>query len=170
MSERTRGDGDAMTSSRTTMDLVGDREIVITRTFAAPAAIVFDAFTKPELVRRWWAPASRGVTLEVCDADVRPGGAYRYVLARGETERYAFSGTYLEVERPTRLVYTQRLEPHPGDVHVTVSFTEKGGATAFVSREVWPSRDVREMALRTGMEAGMRETMDLLDELVVSLA
>ena len=111
--------GEPMNRHRTSMERTSDKEIVITRTFRAPAHIVFDAWTKPELVRRWWAPKSRGVTLVQCDADVRPGGAYRYVLARGKAERFAFFGL--------------------------------------------------DGALTSGMEAGMRETFDQLDELVASL-
>ena len=89
-----------MNQSRTSMERTSDRELVITRTFRAPAPIVFDAWTKPEYVTRWWAPKSRGVTLEQCDADLRPGGAYRYVLAHGKAERVTFFGKYLEIARP----------------------------------------------------------------------
>ena len=81
---------------------------------------------------RWWAPESRGVTLVQCDADLRPGGAYRYVLARGKAERFAFSGKYLEIARPTRLVYSQSFEPLPGEAVVTVSFEERDGSTTLV--------------------------------------
>jgi uncharacterized protein YndB with AHSA1/START domain len=151
------------------MERTSDTEIVITRTFRAPPDIVFDAWTKPEHVRRWWAPASRGVTLVECDADVRPGGAYRYVLARGDTERYAFSGKYREIARPTRLVYTQSFEPMPGAAVVTVSFEERDGSTVLVAHEVYPSKEALDAALASGMEEGMRDTMDQLDELVASL-
>jgi uncharacterized protein YndB with AHSA1/START domain len=157
--------------NRTSMELVSDNELVIIRTFRAPAHIVFDAWTKPELVKRWWAPASRGVTLVQCDADLRPGGEYHYVLARGDDERFAFSGKYLEIVRPTRLVYTQIFEPFPdAAVIVTVSFEERDGATKLVSHEVYPSKETREMALASGMEEGMRETFDQLDELVATMA
>src|SRR5215468_5755592 len=97
-------------SDETSMDLEGDRAIVIARTFDAPPRVVFDAWTKPELVRRWWAPKSRGVALMVCEADVRVGGAYRYVLGR-DAEELAFSGTYREVTPYSRLVYSQVFEP-----------------------------------------------------------
>jgi len=153
----------------TSMERTSDREILIRRTFRASAEVVFDAWTQPEYVRRWWAPASRGVTLVQCDADVRPGGAYRYVLARGKTERYAFSGKYLEIARPTRLVYTQSFEPFPGEAVVTVSFEQRDGATTLVARERYPSKDALDGALASGMEDGMRETFDQLDELVASL-
>jgi uncharacterized protein YndB with AHSA1/START domain len=153
----------------TSMERTSEKEIVITRTFRAPAHIVFDAWTKPELVRRWWAPASRGVTLVQCDADLRPGGTYRYVLARGKAERFAFFGKYLEIVRPTRLVYTQSFEPVPGEAVVTVSFEERDGSTMLVSHELYPSKDALDGALASGMEDGMRETFDQLDELVASL-
>jgi len=161
--------GEPMKQNRTSMDRTSDREIVIKRTFRAPAEIVFDAFTKPEHVRRWWAPKSRGVTLVECDADVRPGGAYRYVLARGKAERFAFSGKYLEIARPTRLVYTESFEPMPGEAVVTVSFEERDGSTTLVSHELYPSKEALDAALSSGMEDGMRETFEQLEELVASL-
>jgi uncharacterized protein YndB with AHSA1/START domain len=159
-----------MNSNRTEMELKGERELVIRRTFRAPAHIVFDAWTKAELVKRWWAPKSRGVAVVECTAEVRPGGAYRYVLARGEAERFAFSGKYLEVDRPTRLVYTNWFEAIPGaEVTVTVTFEERDGSTKLVAHELYPSKEARDGALASGMESGMRETIDQLDELVASL-
>lgn len=159
-----------MKSNPTSMEKTSDKEIVITRVFRAPAAIVFDAWTKPEHVRRWWAPKSHGVTLEQCDADVRAGGTYRYVLARGKAERFAFSGKYLEITRPTRLVYTQCFEAFPGaEVVVTVSFEEREGSTRLVSHEVYASREALEGALASGMESGMRETFEQLEELLTAL-
>jgi uncharacterized protein YndB with AHSA1/START domain len=160
-----------MKRNQTTMELRSDREIVITRTFDGPARIVFDAWTRPELVRRWWAPKSHGVSLSSCDADVRPGGTYRYVLSREGGEEIAFSGKYTEVTPPARLVYTQVFEPMAGagEVVVTVTFEERDGKTHLVAHEVYPSAEVREAALASGMEHGMRETMDQLDELIASL-
>lgn len=162
--------GETMSLNQTSLKRTSDKEIVITRTFRAPAHIVFDAWTQPEYVRRWWAPESRGVILVQCDADVRPGGAYRYVLARGKTEQFAFSGKYVEITRPTRLVYTQSFEPIPGEAIITVSFEERDGSTTLVAREVYPSKEALDGALKSGMEDGMRETFDQLDELVASLS
>ncbi|HET6764956.1 MAG TPA: SRPBCC family protein [Longimicrobiaceae bacterium] len=158
-------------TNRTTMELLGDRDLVIERTFNAPPQVVFDAWTRPELVRRWWAPRSRGVSLSACDADVRPGGAYRYVLHRDGQPDFAFSGIYTEVTPPSRLVYTQVFEPmrDAGEVVVTVTFHEHEGRTRMVSHEVYPSAEVRAGALASGMEHVMRETMDQLDELVATL-
>jgi uncharacterized protein YndB with AHSA1/START domain/DNA-binding transcriptional ArsR family regulator len=158
------------TMNETDMRLQGDREIVISRTFNAPARIVFDAVTKPELVKRWWAPKSHGAMVS-CEADVRVGGAYRYVMRQGNGPELAFSGTYLEVTPPTRLVYEEIFEPmkHLGAVKVTVTFEEKDGKTRIVNHSVYPSREVRDGVLASGMEHGMREAMDQLDALVVSL-
>src|SRR5262245_5461509 len=119
---------EAAAMNQTTLQLKGDREFVIERTFNGPARIVFDAFTKPELVRRWWAPRSRGVSIVDCEASVRVGGRYRYVLNVRDTQRIAFSGTYLEVAPPSRLVYTQVFEPTaggaaPDDAAITVTVT-----------------------------------------------
>jgi uncharacterized protein YndB with AHSA1/START domain len=159
-----------MQPDRTSMQLVADTEIVIQRTFRAPPEIVFDAWTRPEHLRRWWAPKSRGVTLVQCDAEVRAGGAYRYVLERAG-ERFAFYGAYREVERPARLVYSQYFEPFPdSEVVITVTFASAAGATTVVAREVYPSKAVRDAALASGMEDGMRESMAQLDQLVGALA
>jgi uncharacterized protein YndB with AHSA1/START domain len=157
--------------SQTSMELRSDREIVISRTFNGPARIVFDAWTNPELVRRWWAPKSHGVSVVACDADVRPGGIYRYVLRPNAGGEFAFSGTYTEVAPHSRLVYTQVYEPmrDAGEVIVTVTFQEHDGRTHLVAHELYPSREARAGALASGMEHGMRETMDQLDELVASL-
>ncbi len=155
----------------TTMELKSDREIIITRTFNAPARIVFDAWTKPELVRRWWAPKSHGVVVALCEADVRVGGDYRYVLRQAAGDEFGFSGRYSEVTPHTRLVYTQIFEPmaDAGAVIVTVTFDERAGKTYLTSHEMYPSKEAREAALAAGMEHGMRESMDQLDNLVASL-
>jgi uncharacterized protein YndB with AHSA1/START domain len=155
----------------TSMELKSDREIVIARTFNGPARIVFDAWTKPELVKRWWAPKSHRVSVVVCEADVRVGGSYRYVLRRDTGDEFGFSGKYTEVTPHSRLVYTQIFEPmaDAGAVIVTVTFDEQEGKTHLVAHELYPSKEARDGALASGMEHGMRETMDQLDELVASL-
>jgi uncharacterized protein YndB with AHSA1/START domain len=158
--------------NQTSMELSGDREIVISRTFNGPARLVFDAWTRPELVRRWWAPKSRGVSLVGCDADVRAGGKYRYVLRRSDTgDELGFSGTYTEVTPHSRLVYTQIFEPmaSAGEAIITVTFDEREGKTHLVARELYPSKEIRDGVLASGMEDGMRETMEQLEELVASL-
>jgi len=156
--------------SQTSMELKSDREIVITRTFAAPARIVFDAWTRAEHVRRWWAPRSRGAEIVECQADVRVGGKYRYVTRSSRGGEFAFSGEYVEVTPPARLVYTMVYEPmaEAGHVVVTVTFDEQGGSTRLVSHELYPSKEARAAAVASGMEAGMHETMDQLDALVTA--
>jgi uncharacterized protein YndB with AHSA1/START domain len=155
----------------TFMELRSDREIVIARTFRGPARIVFDVYTRADLVKRWWAPKSLGARMLDCQADVRPGGTYRYLIRAGGGEEYAFSGRYTEVTPYSRLVYTQVFEPmaDAGEVIVTATFDEFDGNTRFVSRELYPSKEARDATIASGMEKGMRETMNQLDELVVSL-
>jgi len=153
----------------TTLELLGDRELVITRSFRAPPHLVFEAWTKPEWVRRWWAPKSRGVEIVECTAQLEVGGRYRYLLRHGENE-FGFSGRYTEISPPRRLVYTQCFEAFPGlEAIVTVTFEERDGHTFMSSHELYPSPEAREGALSSGMEDGMRETMDQLDDLVRSL-
>jgi len=163
-------------TSRTSIERQSDRELVVSRTFDGPARIVFDAWTRPELVSRWWAPSSHGAAMVSCDADVRVGGHYRYVVRPGKGGEFAFSGRYEEVTPHSRLVYTAFFEPRAlgpatgaEPVIVTVTFDEQGGRTRVVSREVYPSKEVLDGAIATGMERGIHATMDLLDELVASL-
>ncbi len=147
-----------------------DRELVITRTFNGPARILFDAWTQPALLKRWWAPCSLGVTLLACDADVRVGGTYRYVFGRDASHPMAFSGAYVEVTPYSRLVYTQIFEPvrDAGEAIVTVVFDEERGKTRLVLRELYPSKEALDGAVASGMADGMRETMEQLDTLVES--
>ena len=170
------GRSEAALMNQTTMELEGDREIVIRRAFNGPARIVFDAWTKPELVRRWWAPKSHKVSVVSCDADVRVGGHYRYVLQLDAGNRFAFSGKYVDVTPSSRLVYTEIFEPTAGGVQpdeegilITVTFEERDGKTYLVSRSLCPSTEVRDTILSSGMEHGMRESMDQLEELIASL-
>jgi uncharacterized protein YndB with AHSA1/START domain len=165
-----------MPANQTTLELQGDREIVITRTFNGPPRIVFDAWTKPEHVMRWWAPKGLGTAMISVDADVRAGGHYRYVFRHRTGATLGFSGKYVEVTPPSRLVYTQLFEPtaggaQPGDpeVVITVTFEERNGKTHLVSSSLCPTREIRDAIIATGMEKGMRETMDQLDELVAEL-
>ncbi|MEO6777696.1 MAG: SRPBCC domain-containing protein, partial [Kofleriaceae bacterium] len=115
----------------------GELELVITRTIDGPARIVFDAWTRVEHLRRWWAPEAIGAPGEGFTADVRTGGRYRYVLRLHGGGELGFSGTYLEVTPPTRLVYTSLFEPRPeaGEVLCTVTFEEHDGKTKIVLHE-----------------------------------
>jgi len=156
--------------NKTSMELKEDRELVISRTFNGPPRIVFDAYTRAELVKRWWAPKSHGEIVD-CTAEVRVGGKYRYAMRTPDGTDVAFSGRYLEITPPSRLVYTQVFEQmaDAGEMTITVTFEELGGKTLLVSREVYPSKEARDSALESGMEHGMKEAMDQLDVLVASL-
>ena len=150
----------------TTIERKSERELVVTRTFNAPARLVFEAWTKPELLKRWWAPKSTGVTLLSCEADVRTGGTYRFEFGHGASGRMAFFGKYIEVIPPSRLVWTNE-ESDAGSV-TTVTFEEKGGKTLLVMHELYPSKEALDAAI-AGMEGGMPESFDQLDELLVTL-
>jgi uncharacterized protein YndB with AHSA1/START domain len=157
--------------NRTTVDRPNDRELVVTRTFNAPARILYDAWTKPELLMRWWAPRSIGVTLFSCESDARVGGIYRFVFGHDEKHAMAFSGRYTEVTPTSRLAYTQIFEPmrEAGEGLITVTFEEHGGKTQLVSRELYPSKAVLDGAIESGMEGGMRATLEQLEELLTTL-
>src|SRR3982074_1187510 len=116
-------------NSRTTVERTSDRELVVTRTFDGPARIVFEAWTKPELIMRWWAPKSFGISFLSCETDVRTGGSYRFVFGHAASEQpMAFFGRYIEVTPPSRLVWTNEEAGEAGAV-TTVTFEEKGGKT-----------------------------------------
>jgi uncharacterized protein YndB with AHSA1/START domain len=156
------------TKNRTTVERKSERELVVTRTINGPARIVFEAFTRPELLKRWWVPKSTGMSLLSCEADVRVGGRYRLVFAHGASEPMAFYGRYLEVKPHSRLVWTND-EGDDGGAVTTVTFEETAGKTLLVIHDLYPSKEALDGAL-AGMEGGMRETLEQLDELVVSLA
>ena len=146
-----------------------DREIVITRTFNAPARIVFEAWTKPELLKRWWAPASYGVSFLSCEADVRVGGSYRFVFAHPASEQpMAFFGRYIEVAPHSRLVWTNEEGGESGSV-TTATFEDKGGATLLVVRDLYSTREALDTAIASGSAAGYDETFVQLDELLPML-
>jgi uncharacterized protein YndB with AHSA1/START domain len=143
-----------------------ERELVVTRTFDAPARILFDAWTKPELLKRWWTPKSMGITFVSCEADVRTGGTYRFVFAHPSSpEPAAFFGRYLEVTPPARLVWTNE-EGGEGGAVTTVTFEETGGKTRVVVRDLYPSKQALDDAIASGSTAGYDEQFTQLDELV----
>jgi len=153
------------------VERTADRELVVTRTFNAPAHIVFDAWTKPELLKRWWAPKSFGVSLFECESDLRVGGTYRYAFGRDPKNPEVFSGRYLEVNSPSRLVLTQVYDrmSDAGEAVVTATFEESQGWTLLTLHQLFPSKEALEGALASGMEHGMRVTLDQLDALVASM-
>ncbi len=154
--------------NRTTVERKSERELVVTRTFNGPARIVFEAWTKPELLERWWVPKSSGMSMLSCEADVRVGGTYRFVFRHGASEPMAFYGRYLEVIPSSRLVWTNEEAGDAGAV-TTVTFDEKAGKTLVVVHELYPSKEALDDARASGAEAGALEQFEQLDELLVAL-
>jgi uncharacterized protein YndB with AHSA1/START domain len=157
-----------MTKNRTTVERRSDRELVVTRAFNAPARVVFEAWTKPELLKRWWAPRSLGVTLFRCEQDLRVGGRYRFEFGRDPEHPMVFSGSYREITLHTRFVFTQLFEQmrEAGEAIVTATLEERGDKTEFVLHQLYPSKEALDGAVASGMEKGMRETYEQLEELV----
>jgi uncharacterized protein YndB with AHSA1/START domain len=149
--------------SETEVQRKSEREVVVTRTVNGPARIVFEAWTKPELFRRWWMPKSMGVSIVSCEMDVRVGGGYRLMVRHGASEPMAFFGKYLEVVPNSRLVWTNE-EGEDGAV-TTVTFEEKAGKTRVVLSELFTSKE----ALEANGGGITPEQFDQLDELLVSL-
>ncbi len=158
-------ENDATPMHRTAVERKSDRELVITRTFNGPARIVFEAWTKPELLKQWWVPKSFGASLLSCQADVRTGGSYRFEIGREGSKPMAFFGRYLEVTPPSRLVWTNE-ESDAGAV-TTVTFEEKGGKTLLVLHELYPSKKALDDAI-AGVGGGMAETFEQLDEFLLT--
>jgi uncharacterized protein YndB with AHSA1/START domain len=163
-----------MTQSAKTLQVTtpSDREVVFTRAFDAPRELVFEAWTNPEHVRHWWG--LRESTMLLCEADVRPGGSWRYVTTAEDGAEVPFTGVYQEVTPPERLVYTEMYDVEPfnsGDPAVnTVAFTPEEGGTLVTVTTVYPSKEVRDFALSSGMEAGAAESYDRLAEHLTTLA
>ena len=151
--------------NRTTVERKSEREIVVTRTFNGPARIVFEAWTKPELFKKWWVPKSLGMTLLSCEMDVRVGGTYRLEFEYGDSQA-AFFGTYNEVTPHSRLIWTNE-ESDEGSV-TTVTFAERGGKTLLAMHELYPSKEALDAA-GTGAADAMGESFEQLDELLVTL-
>ena len=150
-----------------TVERKSERELVVTRTFNGPARLVFEAWTTPELLKRWWAPKSTGLSLLSCQADVRVGGQYRFEIGHPASEKpMVFFGKYIEVIPHSRLVWTN--EESEGGAITTVTFEDKGGRTLLIMHELYPSKEALDGAIG-GMEGGMSETFTQLDELLVTL-
>ena len=154
------------TKNRTTVDRTSERELVVTRTFNAPARLVFEAWTRPELLKQWWVPKSMGMTLLSCEVDARVGGKYRLVFD-ASPEPAAFFGTYVEVKPYSRLAWTNDEGGEGGSV-TTVTFEETDGRTLLVMRELYPSKEALDAA-GTGAADATVETFAQLDELLVTL-
>lgn len=145
-----------------------DREITLTRVFDAPRSLVFDAFTKPELLRRWFGP--RGWSLVVCDVDLKVGGAWRFVLRSPEGRDMGMRGVHRELQPPSRSVHTETFDDFPGESIVTTVLVEDRGKTTLTATVLYPSQEVRDAVVESGMEHGAAESYDKLAELLPSLA
>jgi uncharacterized protein YndB with AHSA1/START domain len=152
------------------MERKSERELVVTRTFKAPARIVFEAWTKPELIKRWWAPRSFGMSFISCEADVRTGGGYRFVFSHPASEQpAAFFGRYLDVTPPSRLVWTNEEGGDDGQV-TTVTFEERGDETLVAIHELYPSKESLDDAIASGGTGWPGEMFEQLDELIAAQA
>ena len=155
--------------NRTTVERKSESELVATRTFNAPARIVFQAWTTPELFQRWWVPKSFGLTLLSYEADFRVSGRYRLVFRHpAAPEPMAFFGTYLEVTPHSRLVWTNEEGGDGGQV-TTVTFEDKDGKTLLVMHELYSSKEALDEAIASGSTGALPEQFELLDELLVTL-
>ena len=165
MNARRESETGSMAANHTTVERKSERELIVTRTFDGPARIVFEAWTRPELFKRWWVPKSMGMSLRSCEMDVRVGGKYRLEF---EPEGMAFFGTYLEVTPPSRLAWTNEEGGEGGQI-TTVTFEESGGKTLLVMHELYPSKEALDAA-GTGAADATVETFAQLDELLVALS
>jgi uncharacterized protein YndB with AHSA1/START domain len=159
----------AANSSSFKVTTPSDFEITLTRVFDAPRHLVFEAMTRPEHVRRWWGILDERYSVAVCEIDLRPGGAWRFV-GRHPNGEAAFRGVYREIEPPERLVYTEIYEPFPDGVSVvTQILTEEAGKTRLTLTARYESKETRDFVLSTGMEKGAALSYDLLEEVAREL-
>jgi uncharacterized protein YndB with AHSA1/START domain len=155
------------TDSRTKAERKSERELVVTRTFDAPARLVFEAWTKPDLFQRWWVPKSFGVVCLSCELDVRVGGGYRLLMRHGDSKPMEFFGRYLEVTPPSRLVWTND-EGGDGGAITTVTFEEQGEKTLLAMHDLYPSKEALDAAIASGSTSGASETFAQLAELLAA--
>jgi uncharacterized protein YndB with AHSA1/START domain len=160
-----------MSSPTLKVEARGDREIVMTRVFDAPRRLVFDAFTKPELLKRWLTGAP-GWTLAVCDVDLRVGGSLRYLWRGPAGEEMGMSGVFREITPPDRIVSTEKFDQswYPGEGVGTVILIEQGGKTTLTQTIVYESREARDTVLKSPMETGVSLSYNQLADLLASLA
>lgn len=159
-----------MTSTDTvTITLPTETEVVVSRQFDAPKAMVFDALTKPDLIKRWYGPD--GWSLDVCDIDLKVGGKWRFVLRRPDGKVIGQQGVYQEIVRPDRIVNTESWEDwDPGETLVTVLFAEQNGRTTMTSSMRFPSREVRDIVVKNGLDKNLHQTYDKLAEVLRATA
>jgi uncharacterized protein YndB with AHSA1/START domain len=149
-----------------TVERTSERELVVTRAVNGPARVVFEAWTRPELFERWWAPKSFPISLLSCELDVRVGGGYRLVFGH-EGSTMEFFGRYLEVTPPSRLVWTN--DEGDGETVTTVTFEDEDGRTRLTVHDRYPSKEALDEAIASGSTSGMPESLEQLDELLVTL-
>jgi uncharacterized protein YndB with AHSA1/START domain len=143
-----------------------DREIVLTRVFDAPRHLVWDAFTRPELLKRWFGP--RGWSLVVCEVDLKVGGGFRFLLRGPDGQDMGMRGTYREIVPGERSIHTESFDDYPGESTVTTVLVEEGGTTTLTATVQYPSREVRDAVIQSGMEHGAAESYDKLAELLAN--
>ena len=149
----------APSANITNVERKSERELAVTRTFNGPARIIFEAWTNPELMQRWWMPKSFGISFISCEMDARTGGTYRFVFGHPASEQpMAFFGRYIEVTPPSRLVWTNE-ESGEGAVS-TVTFEEKDGATLLTLRDLYPSKEALDDAIQSGGTGAWPEQFD----------
>lgn len=146
------------------VSLPSDREILLTREFRAPRQLVYEAFSKPELLKRWFGP--RGWTLITCEVDHRVGGGFRFVLRGPDGRDTGMRGVYRELKAPERSVHTESFDDFPGESQVTAIFTEADGRTTMNATILYPSKEVRDAVIQSGMEHGAAESYDKLEDLL----
>ena len=152
----------------TTFTMPSDREIVITRVLNAPRRTVFEALTGPQHVPRWFGP--KGWTLPVCQIDLRPGGTWRFVGRGPGGREMGMRGVYAEITPPERFVTTESFDDYPGESLNSVVLSEVDGKTRITTTILYPSREVRDAVLGSGMPDGAAQTYDRLAEYVQTMA
>lgn len=143
-----------------------DREVVLTRVFNAPRHLVYDALTKPELLKRWFGP--RGWSLAVCEIDLRVGGAWRFVLRGPDGTEMGMRGVYRELAPPDRTIHSERFDDYPGESVVTCVLTETDGKTTLTGTVLYESKIIRDAVIASGMEHGAAESYDKLAEILAA--
>ena len=154
-------------SGKLKVTLPSDTEILMTRVFDAPRRLVFEAMTKAEHVRRWWA-CMDGFTMTVCEVDLRVGGRWRYVMV-GPHGEVAFNGVYQEIAAPDRVVYSEFFEPYPDGIVVTITLEERDGKTYYSSLSRAVSKEQRDIIISSGMEGGADLALDHMEEVAQSI-
>ena len=147
-----------------------EREIRMTRLFDAPRHLVFEAMSKPEHITQWWGRLGEGYSVPVCEVDLRPGGKWRFSNRTPKGDLATFYGVYREVAPPVRVVFTEIFEPFPdAESVVTAILTEENGKTRLTATVAYPSPEVRDMVLQTGMARGAAISYDRLEDVAAGL-